>query len=162
MSRPPMSGVPLPSCDGGPPIPMPGIGPPGPIPGGPPGFSGCLPSSSPRIAAAAASSRFARRRRKTAHVMSPRKAIAAPMPMPAFAPVLSSGEPVPGVTGIGVALEVGFVSLSAGRDEEVVELGGEVDVREAALLADDAGLVVDEAAVDDEDGVLPWISKANE
>jgi hypothetical protein len=150
VSRPPISGVPRP-FDGGPPpmpMPMPGFTPPGP-PGPPPGFSGCFPSSSPflAMAAAAASSRCARRRRKKAHVMSERKATAAPMPMPALAPVLNAVALAEGTTGTGVPLAVGVAVGEEVMSEEAV-------VRLPELVADeDAGRVVVASVVAEEEGV---------
>lgn len=106
--------------------------------------------------------------------MRVRKAAAAPMPMPALAPVLNGAALAEGTTGTGVPLAVGVV---VGEEE----VAGEVVVRLPELVAvEDAGRVVVASVVADEEGVcsvsvtvldrarqggahtLPWIWKANE
>jgi len=87
--------------------------------------------------------------RKKAHVMSVMKAAAAPMPMPALAPVLNGAASAAGTTGTGLLLDVG----AAVGEEEV---SGEVVVRLTELVVEeDAGRVVETSVVAEEEGVLP-------
>lgn len=79
--------------------------------------------------------------------MSVRKAAAAPMPMPALAPVLNGAALAEGTAATGVLLADGVVA----GEEEVTE---EVVVRLPELVAvEDAGRVVVASVVAEEEGV---------